>query len=566
MFLVSIKKINRFTLDKGSKISIFYKNMEKFIKKIGICIIVFFLIVVPSFYAQNCSWGNYIDIPSAVARDGFFVNFHGGYALSSEAEQNVDVNGSLEYSIAGFTAGLKVYTEKNFCLDLSYQILEESFKLPGLSIGIEELTNSKFVSALGDSGLVDELYSPRPPEIASAYFVATKELTNSIEMTLGLGRGKFVGYGPRSKYLNFDAFSEEKHADFMVGMFGGFKFSSPVGFTFMAETDGRDANFGIGYEAGIWKSTLSLDKIEHFFGEESNAAINAPWVSLSLSANVLGGIGGGGRREEAIGTLKIALTDEKTGAPIAGKMIVALGNIERTFVITAKQKRVLQLKPGLYNVTVFSAGYKMKKANVPVKSGSNIDYSIGLTKVINPAIKKSMELTKEAAKDYKYGRLSEAKEKLEEALTLYPNNNKAKKGLSLVQNAFSSNVSSLKQKARARENSGDIRGAIALWEQVLVWENSSATRRHIQNLKDRLSASSSRKQPTKTTTTTTKKKPPAKKKPSLSKQQIADLYTKGLSAYFDGNYKEAIKYFQQVLSADPSHTQAKRYLGEAKKH
>ncbi|MEJ2568438.1 MAG: tetratricopeptide repeat protein [candidate division WOR-3 bacterium] len=47
---------------------------------------------------------------------------------------------------------------------------------------------------------------------------------------------------------------------------------------------------------------------------------------------------------------------------------------------------------------------------------------------------------------------------------------------------------------------------------------------------------------------------------------MADLYTKGLSAYFDGNYKEAIKYFEQVLRADPSHAQAKRYLGEAKKH
>jgi len=136
--------------------------------------------------------------------------------------------------------------------------------------------------------------------------------------------------------------------------------------------------------------------------------------------------------------------------------------------------------------------------------------------------------------------------------------------LSLIRKVFSDNVTSLKQKARARENSGDIRGAIGLWEQVLVWENSSATRKHIQDLKDRLSAASSKRQPVRTTTT--KKPAPAKKKLALSKQQIADLYTKGLSAYFDGNYKEAIKYFQQVLSADPSHAQAKRYLGEAKKH
>ena len=538
--------------------------MGKNIGKLGISITFFFFIANQAIYAQGCSWRNYIDIPTAIARNGLYVNVSGGYALSSDAEEKIDVNGSLEYSIAGFTAGLKVYTEKNFCLDLSYQILEESFNMPGIAVGIEELTNSKFVSSLGDSGLIDELYLPRPPEIASAYLVATKGLTNTIEMSLGLGRGKFVGYGPRSKYLNFDAFSDEKHADYMVGFFGGLKFISPVGFTFLAETDGRDANFGIGYEANIFKGSLSLGKIEHFFGE-TGSTVNAPWVNLSLSANVLGGGGFGRRRErEAIGTLKIALKDEKSGLPIQGKIIVSLGNIERTFEVASNQKRVLQLKPGVYNVIVLSAGYKMKKANVPVKAGGVVDFDIGLTKVINPAIKKSMELTKEAAKDYKYGRLEEAKDKLEEALTLYPNNSKAKKGMSLIQKAYSDNVSSLKQKARARENSGDIRGAIALWEQVLTMENSSSTRLHIQDLKARLSSASSK--PTRTTTPTTTRKPPATKKPSLSKQQIADLYTKGLSAYFDGNYKEAIKYFQQVLSADPNHAQAKRYLGEAKKH
>jgi outer membrane protein assembly factor BamD (BamD/ComL family) len=75
-------------------------------------------------------------------------------------------------------------------------------------------------------------------------------------------------------------------------------------------------------------------------------------------------------------------------------------------------------------------------------------------------------------------------------------------------------------------------------------------------------AATTRKRPT----TTTRKAPASAKKPSLSKQQIADLYTKGLSAYFDGNYKEAVRYFEQVLKADPTHAQAKRYLGEAKKH
>jgi len=208
----------------------------------------------------------------------------------------------------------------------------------------------------------------------------------------------------------------------------------------------------------------------------------------------------------------------------------------------------------------------MKTANIPVKARGDLDFEISLSKVINPVVKQSMDLTKAAAADYKYGRLKEARKKLEEAIALYPKNTKAQKGLQLVKKAFADNIGSLKNKARAREGSGDIRGAITLWEQVLAWEeNPAATQKHIQSLRDRLDARSRKPVKTRTTPKVTKKAP-VKKKPSLSKQQIADLYTKGLSAYFDGNYKQAIKYFQQVLSADPTHAQAKRYLGEAKEH
>jgi len=537
--------------------------MKKIIGYLAGIIIVFFFFGVADVFAQSCSWRSYIDLPTANISDGFFVNFNGGYALSSEAENKFDVNGSIEYGIAGFIAGLKVYTEKTFCLDLAYQIMEQSGSFPSLSLGLENITNKSHISPLGEAGLIDELYYPRPPEVASAYLVATKEFSSIVEMTFGLGRGRFVGYGPRSKYLNIDAFSDEKHEDFGVGLFGGMKFSFPVGAAFILETDGRDANMGFRYEAGIWKGTLSLDKIEHFFAD-SDSLINAPWLSLSLSFNPVGGEG----KADETGTLRIALKDQSNGSRIPGKIIISKGNVERNFDILTTKETVLQLEPDVYKITVFAAGYKMKTANIPVKARGDLDFEISLSKVINPVVKQSMDLTKAAAADYKYGRLKEARKKLEEAIALYPKNTKAQKGLQLVKKAFADNIGSLKNKARAREGSGDIRGAITLWEQVLAWEeNPAATQKHIQSLRDRLAAGSKKPARTRTTPKVTKKaKAPVKKEPSLSKQQIADLYTKGLSAYFDGNYKEAIKYFQKVLSADPTHAQAKRYLGEAKKH
>jgi tetratricopeptide (TPR) repeat protein len=523
-------------------------------------IIVFLFLVVPDVYAQSCSWRSYIDLPSANISDGFFINFNGGYALASEAENRIDVNGSIEYGIAGFVAGLKVYTEKTFCLDLAYQVIEQAGAFPSLSLGLENITNKSYVSPLGETGLIDELYYTRSPEIASAYVVATREFFRNFEMTFGIGRGRFVGYGPRSKYLNLDAFSDVKHEDFMVGVFGGMKISTPVGASFILETDGRDANVGFRYEAGILKGTLSMDKIEHLFAE-SDPLINAPWVNLSLSFSP---VGGSERFLVRPGKLKLWLKDKDSGKYIPGKVIVAKGNVERSFDILQTQKAIIPLEPGVYKITVFSAGYKMKTANIPIKAGSDLDFEISLSKVINPVVKQSMDLTKVAADYYKRGLLKEAKEKLNEAIALYPKNQKAQNGLQLVNKALADDISELKKKARAREGTGDLRGAIALWEQVLVLENTTATRTHIQNLRDRLAAKS--RKPVTTTRKTTPKKAPAKKKPSLSKQQIADLYTKGLSAYFDGNYKEAIRYFEQVLKADPTHSQAKRYLGEAKKH
>jgi tetratricopeptide (TPR) repeat protein len=539
--------------------------MKKIIRYSGVIIIIFSFLVVPDFYAQSCR--NYIDVPTANISNGFFINLSGSYAVGGQTEEKFGGSGSIEYGVAGFLAGLKVYATKTFCLDLAYTILEESGSFPGLSIGLENITNSKYVAPLDTSDVVDFLYAPRPPEIASVYMAVTKELGDYVEMTAGLGRGRFVGYGPRSQYLNFDAFFDEKHPDFMFGMFGGVKFNTPVGVSFIFETDGRDANAGLRYEASRWKGTLSVDKIEHLIAQPEGM-INSPRFNLSLSVNP---VGRGAAAESNVGTLKIAIMDKSSGRPIQGKIIVSHGNIERSYDVPIAKKKVLMLKPGVYKITVFSAGYKMKTANVPVKAGKDLEFEISLDKVISPAIKQSMDLTKAAATDYKYGRLKEAKGKLEEAIALYPNNNKAKQGLQLVDKALADNISSLKNQARSREASGDISGAIALWEQVLALENTSATRTYIQSLRDKLAARS-RPAPARTTTTSTRptttatKAPAPAKKPSLTQQQIADLYTKGLSAYFDGNYKEAVKYFEQVLRADPNHAQAKRYLGEAKKH
>ncbi|MEJ2568439.1 MAG: hypothetical protein P8Z50_06160, partial [candidate division WOR-3 bacterium] len=212
----------------------------------------------------------------------------------------------------------------------------------------------------------------------------------------------------------------------------------------------------------------------------------------ALSFSPVGGGGGGERTGRRIGRLKLILTDAESGAHIPGKVIVSKGGVERNFDILANQKAIIKLDPGVYKVTVFSAGYKMKTAQIPVKAGADMDFAISLSKVINPVIKQSMDLTKEAADYYKRGLLNQAKQKLEEALNLYPNNKQAKKGLQMIASAFAENISDLRNQARVKENAGDIRGAISIWEQVAALEeNPSSTQAHIRTLRNRLTASTS---------------------------------------------------------------------------
>ena len=92
-------------------------DMKKFIEYSIIIIIVFLFLSVPNLYAQSCSWRSYIDLPNSSYSEGFFINFNSRYVIAGETDTKFDVNGSIEYGIGGFVAGLKVFTEKSFCLD-----------------------------------------------------------------------------------------------------------------------------------------------------------------------------------------------------------------------------------------------------------------------------------------------------------------------------------------------------------------------------------------------------------------------------------------------------------------
>jgi len=522
--------------------------MNKF-QYIITCIIFFISIALLSQTARRES---YIDIPSAQFNKGLFVNLNGSFPISSENEVSTDINTGLEFAVSRFDAILNWYSTSDFSLDLSYLLAEQNGMMPSLSLGIDNVNYRQYISPIGhavgdtQNTYSDEVYDPRPPELVSTYLVATRKFSENFEITIGAGRGRFIGYGPRSKNLNFDVFLDEKHENFVFGLFGGIKLSIPKGPSLIIETDGRDANLGIQYEYGIFKSTLSIIKLEQFASAEGSNLTPRINLNFSFKAHSFEG------PEPAI--VNINLRDQLTDIPIAGLLTYGDGKpISVDIPITGK--KTLRIEPGTYLFTLSSAGYNMKQAKIPIRSTHELNLTIKLQKKMSPDMESSIELTRIASEDFKNKRYREAKNKLDKALNLYPENEKAKEGLNLVNKAIKEKVNSLREEALSLE-SVNLEQAIALWKEVLYWEQSSDIEAHIKDLRNRLTSVSKPKP--------AKKPAPAKKEPSLSSAEIEDLYKKGITEYVKGNYREAVNHFQKILNANPNHEGAKRYLAKAK--
>jgi hypothetical protein len=224
-----------------------------------------------SLNSQMLHYNSYIDIPTANYTDGFFVNLDGNFPLKSVSEVRFDPNLGIEYANRGLNLALKWYDGADFAFDISYRIFEEKETSPSIALGIYELSYNRFISPVGsDETYDDEGYADRPPEVISLYWVASKSVNSVLEFTMGVGRGKFVGYGPRSFIPNTDVLFEEKHENWVLGLFMGAKIKLKEPVSFILEADGRDANFAVEYKSPLLKSTLYLIKLEQFSADSDS--------------------------------------------------------------------------------------------------------------------------------------------------------------------------------------------------------------------------------------------------------------------------------------------------------
>jgi len=244
-----------------------------------------FLFSSPAYSDFTCA-SHFIDIPTAYAMPhnsikGIFAASFALQHLVPPLDPTSELDFGLNYGLNNkWEFGLNVYTYKDLALDIAYQIRPETERWPAVVVGVRDLTWKRHISGVGGGwdihGLpnvwgYDKYYYTEqglcPSENFSFYGVLSKNVFSNFKVHFGLGRGRFVGYGPNSSYMNSDIFWGQfgpKH-DWAIGWFGALEYFQGDWFSVGMEQDGRDLNVGLKYRYEMFTFNVAITKIESWF-------------------------------------------------------------------------------------------------------------------------------------------------------------------------------------------------------------------------------------------------------------------------------------------------------------
>jgi len=243
-------------------------------QKLGVCFFSFCAFLWGEF---NLSTG-LIDIPVAdVLQQGVIkITLSGSHALiPSKYPQDTDITIStgLPYNLE---IGIAVYTQKDVVGFAAMRLREMKKGRPAIAVGVHNITGTKIISSVGSGrdargeyvGWEDDVeyrnHGMIPPEFFSWFFVASFRPSPYLGYHFGIGRGKYVGYGPLSGALNTDAiFTDAKH-EWAFGLFGAQEVypTGDTSFSLVAEADGRDINLGVIIRTGSFEIGAALTHAE----------------------------------------------------------------------------------------------------------------------------------------------------------------------------------------------------------------------------------------------------------------------------------------------------------------
>ncbi len=341
-----------------------------------------------------------IDAPTADAQR------YGSLLFSASASQRLTSNPSvpggernLSFSLSParrLTLAATAYTRRDYVLGASYQLLDGGKRSTSLAVGIHDMGISNHVSPIGrdDNIWPDEKYDFRPYENFSAFVVTSVPVGSLVRLHAGLGRGRYVGYGERSKYLNTDILFGGHH-QWAVGLFGGAELKLldmptaqlPWRASLALEGDGRDVNAGLKASIGPVSANVALSKLEGFLSQEKFQRVS---VAVSYETrNVMGRRIGHqplatNPQQPAFGSLAGSVDDSKTGKPLPAQLIVFASDSESVAQTKTTQAdetgafRFVELRPGVYTISVECPGYLRRSADYVVTRGAETRFDVQL--------------------------------------------------------------------------------------------------------------------------------------------------------------------------------------------
>jgi len=257
----------------------------------------------------------------------------------------------------------------------------------GIAWGIHSFSSLSDMSEIGqtvEAGWYDDqLYQQddydKPYERFSGFVVSTYALSKKIDVSLGFGRGRYVGYGSVSKYLNSNFYREEG-GDWGIGIFCGLEYKLTDRTSFMIEGDGRDVNAGILFQPLPWEFGFALTKMEYFLDWDEYR----PRVAFSASYKKI-------PKKPGPGIIAGTVYDTKGNALVAG---VRTSDDKIPFVLTEQEfgsYKFTDVKPALYEVAASADGYRTEKKKVEALSEETVYCDFILEKLIGGIIGKVVD-------------------------------------------------------------------------------------------------------------------------------------------------------------------------------
>lgn len=256
------------------------------------------------------------------------------------------------------------YFGSAFGLNLNILAIEETRAKPRIAFGIENIALDRYISSFGkgtETRWEQTVYETRNPERFSAYALVGKQIGFS-NLAVGIGRGRFVGYGAWTRLLNTDFYSDEIHSD-ALGIFLEWQLFNIMGAKPYFSIDGRNYAYGIRFDQRFFSITGGVMTPNSMQGDDVKHSIFT--VGLGFYTKQIFGE----HRISDIGILKGRVYDEKTVKSLPAMVTISGSGDFYTTVDASGGSYTIRLKEGIYFVHVSAEGYFWKEKTVNVAAG-----------------------------------------------------------------------------------------------------------------------------------------------------------------------------------------------------